>query len=312
MRIVLFGSPLFAVPTLERLLASSHEVVGVVTQPDKPRGRGHHVGEGPVKAVARGHGLPVLQPERLKTPAFLDEFRALAPDLGVVAAYGKILPDEVLQIPRAGLINVHASLLPRWRGAAPIEYAVMAGDTETGVTIMRVVRQLDAGAMFAAVSRPIGGDETAEQIEADLGRLGAGLLVEVVDQIADRRATETPQDERLVTCAPRLTKEAGAIDWSRPAATLHNQVRGLHPWPHAYAYLDGARYIVLRTAVEPAGETAGPPGSVVEAAGDRFVAATGDGALRLLELQPEGRRGMSAREFLAGRRVQAGARFDRA
>jgi methionyl-tRNA formyltransferase len=311
MRIVFFGSPPFALPTLERLMASSHEVVGVVTQPDKPRGRGQRVSEGPVKAAARERGLAVLQPERLKTPDFLQALRALAPDLGVVAAYGKILPEDVLQIPPAGLINVHASLLPRWRGAAPVEYAVMAGDEETGVTIMRVVRQLDAGATLASVRLRIGHDDTAGEVEAELGRIGAALLVEVVDHLAAGRATETPQDERLVTYAPRLAKAAGAIDWTRPAAALHNQVRGLHPWPHAYALLDAARYILLRTAVQPAGGASAPPGSVIEASADRFVVATGDGALRLLELQPEGRRAMSARDFLAGRPVQVGARFER-
>jgi len=311
MRIVFFGSPQFAVPTLERLIASSHPVVGVVTQPDRPRGRGQMIGEGPVKVRARAHGIPVLQPERLKTPEFLQPFAALSPDLGVVAAYGRILPEDVLRIPRFGLINVHASLLPRWRGAAPVERAVIAGDTETGITIMRVVRALDAGPVFASVVRPIGADETAEELERDLASMGAALLVQVVDRMQEGSAEETPQDDRLVTYAPRLTKEEGLINWTEPATAIHNKVRGLHPWPHAFSFLGGHRYIILRTS--PGGRDAPhvEPGTVVAAVGDQIVVATGDGLVRILEIQPEGRRAMMARQFLAGHPLRPGAtRFE--
>jgi methionyl-tRNA formyltransferase len=316
MRIVFFGTPQFAVPTLDRLLASGHSIVGVVTQPDRPRGRGQRVTEGPVKTVALAHGVPVMQPDRLKTPEFLDAFARMSADLGVVAAYGKILPEDVLRIPRLGLINVHASLLPRWRGAAPVERAVMAGDTETGVTIMRVVRQLDAGPSFAMATRSIGLDETAQEVERDLARLGAELLVPVVNRMAQGHAEETPQDDTLATYAPRLTKEEGLLDWKQPAVAIHNRVRGLHPWPHAFSFLGGNRYIILRTSTgegpgrfEPRDAVAAP-GTVCEASGDRFTVAAGDGLVRILEIQPEGRRPMHAREFLAGHPVRPGARFD--
>ncbi len=310
MRIVFFGTPQFAVPTLERLLASRHVVVGVVTQPDRPQGRGLRVTEGPVKATALAHAVPVLQPDRLKAPELVGALAAMSADLGVVAAYGKILPEDVLRIPRLGLVNVHASLLPRWRGAAPIERAVMAGDPETGVTIMRVIRQLDAGPTFAAIVRRIGADETAEDVERDLARLGADLLVKVVDQIAEGRAQETPQDETLVTYAPRITKEEGLIDWRQPAAVIHNKVRGLHPWPHAFTVLGGNRYIILRTSVDPATAPGVAPGTILDASGDRLVVSTGEGVIRIREIQAEGRRAMDTRQFLAGYRIQPGARFE--
>jgi methionyl-tRNA formyltransferase len=307
-RIAFFGSPLFAVPSLERLIASSHPVIAVVTQPDKPRGRGHHVSEGPVKKLAVAHKIPVLQPERLKTPPFAGELARLSPDLGVVAAYGKILPADLLQVPPRGFINVHASLLPRWRGAAPVQRAVMAGDAETGVTIMRVVAELDAGPTFASVRRRISGQETAEEVERDLASRGAGLLVDIVERMAEGAPPETPQDDSLATYAPRVTKGDGAIDWSRPAGEIHDKVRGLHPWPHASSVADGARYIILRTAVEPSTVHV-PPGSVIEASGDRLLVATGEGVLRIHEIQAEGRRPMGAREFLAGHRFAPGTRF---
>jgi methionyl-tRNA formyltransferase len=307
---VFFGSPQFAVPTLERLIGSRHAVVGVVTQPDRPRGRGQAISEGPIKALARDQGLPILQPDRLKDAEFLHAFAALSADLGVVAAYGKILPEDVLRIPRFGLINVHASLLPRWRGAAPIERAVMAGDTETGVTIMRVVRALDAGPTFASVVRPIDPDETASEVERDLASAGANLLVEVVDRLEEGRASEAPQDESLATYAPRLTKEEGLLDWREPARVLHNKVRGLHPWPHAFTFLGGSRYIILHTSPAGPNPSGASPGTVLEAAGDRFTVTCGDGVLRVLEIQAEGRRPMAPREFLAGHRIQPGARFE--
>ena len=259
-------------------------------------------------AVARG--VPVLQPERLKASEFLDRLASLSADLAVVAAYGKILPESLLGIPRHGVINVHASLLPRWRGAAPIERAVMAGDAETGVTIMRIVRELDAGPTFAAIARPIAADETAEDVERDLSVLGADLLVQVVDAIAEGRARETPQDEGHVTYAPRLTKEEGQIDWSLPALAIHNKVRGLHPWPHAFTFLGADRYIVLRTSPEPGAASPALPGTVLEAAADRLTVSAGEGVVHVRQLQPEGRRPMDARQFLAGHRLIAGARFE--
>lgn len=311
LRIVFFGSPGFAVPTLRELHASRHQVAAVVTQPDKPRGRGQKESPGPVKSFALAHGLAVIQPDRLKDEGFLAMLRGIAPDIGVVAAYGKILPASLLAIPRLGMVNVHASLLPRWRGASPIHRAVMAGDAETGISIMRVVQALDAGAVFATATRPIEPNETSEDVERDLSEIGARLLLPVIDDLAAGTAQETPQDESRVTYAPRLTREDGLVDWERPATMIHNQVRGLHPWPHAFTSLNGARIILLRSLVpEPAPSEGAQPGTVVRL--DRegiVVAAAGGTTVRLTQMQAEGRRPTTAREFAAGARLQPGTRF---
>jgi methionyl-tRNA formyltransferase len=311
LRVVFFGTPEFAVPTLEALLQSRHHVVGVVTQPDRPRGRGQKMSPSPVKVVAVAAGLPVLQPERLKEPGFIESLTALGGDLGVVAAYGKILTDAVLAIPRLGLINVHASLLPRYRGAAPVHRAIIAGEVETGVTIMRVVKALDAGAMIATVHRAIGPDDTSDEVERDLGRLGAQLLVETTDALASGTAVETPQDDAAATYAHRLTKDDGIIDWSRPAEDVHNLVRGLHPWPHAFTFLTGARLILHRSTLASAATKSDlPPGTIVEAHGNRLLVATGRGLLQVIRIQAEGKRPMSVRDFLAGHHLKPGDRFD--
>jgi methionyl-tRNA formyltransferase len=313
LRVVFFGTPQFAVPTLNRLIASSHSVVAVVTQPDRPRGRGQHVIESPVKEAAIARGIPVLQPDKLRDAAFVQKMNELEADLGVVAAYGKIIPDPVITSARLGMINVHASLLPRYRGAAPVHRAVVAGETETGVTIMRLVRELDAGPMLARQVRPIGPDETSEALERDLAEIGATLLVTVVDELSAGRAAEVEQDHSGATFAPRLGKEEGLIDWGLPAAAIHNRVRGLLPWPRAYTYLEGARYIVLETRFDApanAGAPSAEPGEITEASGDRLCVAAGDGGtVRILRLQPEGGRAMTARAFLAGRPLRSGSRF---
>jgi len=312
LRIVYFGTPEFAVPTLRRLLEPSprHEVVALVSQPDKPKGRGHHVAPTPTKEVALAHAIPVLQPERLKDEGFLSQIASLAPDLGVVAAYGKILPETLLTIPSLGMVNVHASLLPRWRGAAPVHRAVIAGDRETGVTIMRVVKALDAGAMFKMARRPIGPDETSVDVERDLAEMGSRLLAEVLIDMAAGRAVETPQDESHVTYADKITKAEGAVQWSLPAERIHNLVRGLQPWPLVSCRIGGARVLIHRTALTSA-VSPDRPGTIVRAEADRFEIVAGDGhVLRLLTIQPEGRRAMSAREFLAGRVVAPGTRVE--
>lgn len=313
LRVVFFGTPEFAVPTLREVLGRGHEVAAVVTQPDRPRGRGQKPSPGPVASFAAAHGLRLLQPERVKDEEFLSTLAALSTDLGIVAAYGKILPARLLAIPRLGLVNVHASLLPRWRGASPIHRAVMAGDAETGVSIMRVVEALDAGGVFAETRRPIGNDETSEEVERDLAELGARLILPVIDALAGGTARETPQDERLVTYAPRLTRDDGAIDWNAPALAIHNQTRGLHPWPHAFTSLHGARVIVLRTsaaAAPPTWSDQASPGEIVAARPDGLVVLAGDRSpLTLVQLQAEGRRAVSAREFAAGARIGVGARF---
>jgi methionyl-tRNA formyltransferase len=312
LRIVYFGTPEFAVPTLRRLLepSSGHEVVALVSQPDRPRGRGHHLTPSPTKEVATAHGIPVLQPERLKDEAFLQQIASLEPQLGVVAAYGKILPESLLQIPTFGMINVHASLLPRWRGAAPVHRAVIAGDRETGVTIMRVVKALDAGAVFKTARRPIDPDETSVDVERDLAEMGSRLLLEVVADIAAGRGTETPQDESQVTYAEKITKAEAAVQWSLPAERIHNLVRGLQPWPLVSCRIAGARVLIHRTSLTTA-LSPDRPATIVRAEGERFEIVAGDGrVLRVLTIQPEGRKAMSAREFLAGRIIAPGTRVE--
>jgi methionyl-tRNA formyltransferase len=308
LRIVFFGTPEFAVPTLDALLHSRHHVVGIVTRPDRPRDRGQRISDTPVKRRAVDAGLPILQPTRLKDSAFVTSLAGLGADLGVVVAYGKILTDEVLRTPRLGLINVHASLLPKYRGAAPVQRAIIDGEQETGVTIMRVVKELDAGPMLASVRRPIGETENSEDVERDLARLGATLLVSTVDALADGATTETLQEDSESTYAHRLTKEDGLIEWAHQAVRIHNLVRALHPWPHAYTRRGTDRLIILRA--EPALESEDvPPGTVLRASGDELWVATGEGTLRVIELQAEGKRAMSVREFLAGHHLVLGERF---
>lgn len=309
MRVVFFGTPQFAVPSLEQLIQSAHDVVGVVTQPDRPRGRGQKVTDAPVKMTAVQHGLPVFQPARLRDPEVTETLTRWAPELGVVAAYGKILPESVLNLPRFGMINVHASLLPRYRGAAPVQRAVIDGTPETGVTIMRMVLDLDAGGMFAKVTRAIGADETSDIVERDLAHLGASLLLDVIDDLAAGRAVEEPQDDSRSTYASKITKEEGLIDWTLAAADIHNRVRGLYPWPHAFSYLNGERLIVMRSHVAPE-PTSADPGTIVDVSSGAISVATGHGGrLAIDDVQPEGRRAMKVRDYLAGHPIQPGTRF---
>jgi methionyl-tRNA formyltransferase len=310
MRVVFFGTPAFAVPTLTALVASRHQVVGVVTQPDKPRGRGQKITDAPVKALAVERGLTVLQPERLKRELFEEAFAALGAELGVVAAYGKILPQWLLDAPTHGMINVHASLLPKYRGAAPVHRAVINGEHETGVTIMRVVKALDAGPMMAREQRSIGPNESADVVERDLAALGAELLIRVVDDLEAGRAHETPQDESEATYAHRLTKEEGLLDFRMPAQAIHNRIRGLRPWPTAYTFFHGRRLVIHHARVSTTPAQGQEPGTCVAAGADGITIACGDGAaVDVLQLQPEGRRAMSARDYLAGHGVLAGQRF---
>lgn len=311
MRIAFFGTPAFAVPSLDGLVAAGERVVLAVTQPDRPRGRGQRLRPSPVKTAAERHGIPVVQPERAREPAFAARLAASDAEIGVVVAYGQILPDEVLATPPHGVINVHASLLPRYRGAAPIPRAVIAGETETGITMIRLVRELDAGPMLARTARPIGEHETSADVERGLAAAGADLLVDTVRAVAAGRAREQPQKHALATYAPRLAREDGRIDWTRPARAVHDLVRGLVPWPPAFTFLDGSRVLVRRTTTEPAPlpDPAPAPGTVVEARGDRLRVACGSGVLSILEIQAEGRRAQSARDFLAGRPVAPGTVF---
>jgi methionyl-tRNA formyltransferase len=310
LRVAFFGTPAFAVPTLEHLVNSRHPVAAVITQPDKPRGRGQQVSAGPVKSLAVALQLPVFQPQRLAQDQFAADFGSINADIGVVAAYGKILPDWLLATPRLGLINVHASLLPKYRGASPVHRAVISGETETGVTIMRVVKALDAGAIIATTRVPIGADDTTIIVEQMLAIKGAELLVATLDRIEAGTAIETPQDDSLATYAPKLTKAEGLVDWSLPASSIHNLVRGLWPWPHAFTYVANLRYILHRSRLSSV-DTDRPPGTIVMASSiDGVHVACGDGhAIELLEVQLEGKRVMAARDLIASRALVAGAQF---
>jgi len=315
LRIAFFGTPEFAVPSLKALIDSRHVVAGVITQPDRAKGRGQHLQASPVKQLALSHGVPVLQPERLREPAFLTSLRDWKTDLGVVAAYGKILTDEVLQIASMGLINVHASLLPKYRGAAPVHRAVMAGDTKTGITIMRVVKALDAGPMLAVGELAIGDEQTSVEVEQGLALIGASLLPGVVENLAKGTVQGVDQDESQATYAPKIQKSDGVVDWTAPAKVIHDQIRGLFPWPHAFTQLGTVRCLLLESQAVTLG-TPGPselsPGTVIEARGDNLSVQTGDGLLRILRLQPEGRRPMTTRDFLSGHRLSPGEHFTRA
>jgi methionyl-tRNA formyltransferase len=306
LRIVFFGTPAFAVPTLEALLGSRHSLIAVVTQPDRPRGRGLKTMASPVKAHAIAAGVPILQPHWVKDTAFTADLSALSADMGIVAAYGQILTQTLLDTPRLGMLNVHASILPHYRGAAPVHRSIINGDGETGITIMRMVKALDAGPMLAVARRSIASDETSEEVERDLARMGARLLLRAIDEALDGRANEIPQNESEATYAPRLTKDDGRIDWGWPATRVHNLIRGLHPWPHAVTFLGPQRFILHRSRAssEPAGA---PPGTILDAGGDRLRVATGDGVIDIVEIQTEGKRPMPVREFLAGHSLAAGA-----
>jgi methionyl-tRNA formyltransferase len=311
LRVAFFGTPAFAVPALEHLANSRHQVAGVITQPDKPRGRGQKITDGAVKSLAMSLRVPVLQPAKLARDQFESQFASLNADIGVVAAYGKILPDWLLAAPRLGLINVHASLLPRYRGASPVHRAVINGDSDTGVTIMRVVTALDAGPMLAAAIVPIGGDDTTTIVEAKLASRGAELLVQTLDAIEAGTARETPQDESLVTYAPKLTKGEGLVDWSLPGTRIHNLIRGLWPWPHAYSYLGQARYILHRSRLSDRPTQDAAPGTIIQAStiDGLHVACGGGSAIELVDLQLEGKRVLGAREAMAARVLVPGARF---
>ena len=309
LRIVFLGTPDFAVPSFDALIGSRHDVVTVVSQPDRPKGRGQQLQPTPTKAAAVARGIPVIQPLKIRDDAFLQAIRDLRPDLGVVVAFGRILPDSLLAIPRLGMINVHASILPRYRGAAPIQRAVLAGDAETGVSIMRVASELDAGPVFSIARVPIPPDATSGEMAGVLAPLGAAELVPIVDALADGRAVETPQDHALATLAPKIAKDEGIIDWIEPAARIHDKVRGLQPWPLASTTLNGERLVVRRTRVTALDAHDAAAATIVRAQGDDLTVACGGGtALQILQIQPEGRRTMSAREFLAGRGTLEGAR----
>ncbi len=312
-RIAFFGTPEFALPTISRLVESSHSVVAVVTQPDRPRGRGQKTTTSPIKAFALKHQLDVFNPTQLKDGKFQQLLSDTKPDLGVIAAYGQILPDALLKLPGYGFINVHASLLPDYRGAAPIQRAILDGRSETGITIMRVVSDLDAGPILATSSRPIALNENALEVEQALAVIGAKLLTETVDQILADQLQEQPQNHTVANYAHRLKKADGLIDWEAPAMTIHNKIRALHPWPHAFTYWGQNRYLILESAPPlhpPEKQTKQSPGQIVTANSNVLVVNTGDSVgLSILKIQPEGRRPMSIRDFVSGYRITPDAKF---
>ena len=300
MKILFMGTPEFAVPSLNALLGAGHTVCGVFTQPDKPKNRGMKLLPSPVKVCALSHEIPVFQPAKMRDGEALGYLRELDPELIVVAAYGKILPSEILDYPVKGCINVHSSLLPKYRGAAPINWAILNGEAVTGVTIMHMVPALDAGDIIAQASTPIGADETAPMLTARLAELGAELLVSAVEAIGAGTAVRTPQDEAGSTYAPMLSRELSPMDWSKPARTLHDQVRGLLPWPAAVAEFGGIRCKVFSTDI-PLQTTDAAPGTILEAGKRGIDIACGGGTvLHIDELQADGGKRMKAADYLRG------------
>ncbi len=304
-RIVFFGTPEFAVPSLQALIDGPDEVAAVVCQPDRPAGRGQKLQAPPVKRLAERHGIAVAQPVKLKTGDFPDQLAAWRPELIVVAAYGRILPPRVLELPRLGCINVHASLLPKYRGAAPSQWAILNGDRETGVTIMRMNERMDEGDILLQQATPIGADETAGALQGRLAMLGAAALLEALAALAD--LTPRRQDDTRASLAPLLSKEQGEIDWHQPAPLIARQVRGFNPWPSAHTMLAG-KLVKLHRARAVAGDATGVPGAVL-AIGETIRVACGSGVLAIDELQLEGRRALHAPAFARGSGLAVGDRF---
>ncbi|HSL48861.1 MAG TPA: methionyl-tRNA formyltransferase [Candidatus Deferrimicrobiaceae bacterium] len=309
MRVLFYGTPAFALPTLEALLAH-HQVVAVITQPDRPAGRGRAVTPSPVKRRALLATVPVLQPSRLRDPGWPEHLAEYRADVAVVAAFGQILPKGVLDVPTRGSINVHASVLPRYRGAAPIAWAIMRGETETGITTFQMDPGMDTGDVLLTETTPIGPDETAGELSARLAEIGARLLLRTLEGIDT--LPRTPQDHAKATLAPRLKKEDGWLRPAEPARALVNRVRGCNPWPGAALVTPAGRLLIWRATATPAPGPAAAPGTLVPSPssgeGLALAIATGDGLLLPLEVQPENRRAMSWSDFLRGARLAAGAR----
>lgn len=311
-RVVFMGTPAFAVPSLATL-AERETVTLVVTNPDRPSGRGRTLAAPPVKEEARRLGLPVFQPEKARVPESVARLRGEGPDLIVVVAYGQILPPSILSIPRLFCVNVHASLLPKYRGAAPINWAVARGETTTGVTVMRMDAGMDTGPMLLAREIPIAEDDSAEALFPRLARLGAEALGEALDRLRDGTLSETPQDHSRATYAPMLRKEHGRVDWGRPAREIRDLVRGMTPWPTAYTSHGGRNLRIVSADLGGEARAGRPdaavPGEVLSVGREGIVVACGEGALRVTVLQPEGGKAMAAWEYAQGRRVGKGDRL---
>ncbi len=301
MRLVYMGTPQFAVGPLRALAAAGHELAGVVTRTDKPAGRGRSVAAPPVKLAAQEMGFPVFQPKRVREAEFIETLRGLAPEAVIVAAYGQILPKAILDLPKFGCINIHASLLPFYRGAAPINWAIIRGEHETGITIMRMDEGMDTGAVLMQERAPVDPRDTAGTLTEKLSVLGAKLITRALPLVEAGKLTAAPQDGSKATMAPLLKKENGLIDWTLPAAGIHDRVRGLSPWPGAYTFLDGKMVKIITTEVIDA---QGEPGLLYVKDKSFLDVGAGNGLLRLVSLQLEGKRPMTAAEFLRGHRVE--------
>lgn len=308
--IVFMGTPDFSVPCLEGLHRSRHRVVQVVTQPDRPKGRGRRVYPPPVKAKALALGLPVIQPEKIKTAEFIATLSGLHPHLLVVVAYGRILPKAVLEIPTAGCINVHASCLPQYRGSAPIHWAIINGETETGITTILMDEGMDTGDILLSATEPITPADTAATLHDRLAALGAKVLEETLDLLAGGRLTPTPQAHDRASLAPMLKKEDGRIDWCQPAKAISDRIRGMNPWPGAFTFYDQKRLKILKAVVLPSGATEVAPGTIVPGFPDELRVAAGDGLLSILEVQGESGKRLTIVEFLRGHPLPAGTMFD--
>lgn len=301
MRILFMGTPDFAVPSLDALIRAGHEICGVFTQPDRPKNRGMKLQAPPVKEYALTRDIPVYQPESVKDGQALEQIKALSPELIVVAAYGRILPEDILEYPAYGCINVHSSLLPKYRGSAPIHWAILNGDEVSGVTIMCMAKQMDAGDILDQCQTPIDPDETVESLHDRLAVMGAELLVQVVDRIRNGTAVRTPQDPEKVTFAPMLTRELSPLDWNRSARQLHDQVRGLVPWPATTTDLFSREPVkVFQTKILP-GQSRKKPGTILAAGNEGIDIVCGDGSvLRITILQAQGGKRMPAGDYLRG------------
>ncbi len=307
-RILYMSTPEFGVPTLHRIVEAGYEVVGVVCQPDKPAGRGQRLTAPPIKQVALTLGLPVLQPPSLRTSEALQLLAGTQPDLILVAAYGQYIPEPICRLAPRGALNLHPSLLPRWRGASPVPAAILAGDTETGVTIQFVAAEMDAGDILAQVKTPIGPDENAGELLARLATLGATVMVETVGRWLRGEITPWPQDPTSVTWCGRLTKEEGLLDWHRPATLLARQVRAFSPWPGAYTFWQGRQLTILAASALPADQINAAAGEVI-ALGDAAAVGAADGALLLRQVQLAGKQPLPIEVFLRGARGFLGARL---
>ncbi|MCI9192393.1 MAG: methionyl-tRNA formyltransferase [Acutalibacter muris] len=306
MRVIFMGTPDFAVPSLQALLDRGDDICAVFTQPDKPKGRGHKLQPPPVKELALRHSLPVLQPDTLRDEAVQESIAELEPDAIIVVAYGKLLPPKVLSVPRLGCINVHGSLLPKYRGAAPIQWAVINGEKATGVTTMFMAEGMDTGDMLLKSETEVGPEETSGELFDRLKLLGAKLLTETLDKLEQGELKAIPQDGTQATLAPLLKKEMSALDWSEPAQRIHDRIRGLNPWPCAAAVLDGKRIKLLASQVI---EGEGVPGTAYNLDGE-LAAACGRGMLRITELQADTGKRMSGKDYLLGHPLKEGARFE--